>query len=364
VSCQLARAQSTSALLRRSPRFPAHAFVSPILSAWRPEFGSWMIEATPGIPYGGSTADLLAVERNMAVRRWRISAALPPGCLPISLPCFPLLGVGAPGSFTSPHAPALTPFSHSAYLSDAIISVHPRFGALTANIRRRRGERVDIRIPLFRDGATRADSNEEGMIEANAGSWPSSLPDSTRATERVLAAAAAASANAEEDADLPARDPLPDHIHMDAMAFGMGCCCLQVTFQARDLEESRVLYDQLAVLAPLLLALTANTCIFRGLLADVDTRWDTISGSVDCRTPAERGEAGTPAPGWQRASPEAAAGGGARRLFKSRYSSVDLFITTTCRWRSTKSPLLAFGRPAWTSGCRATSRASSRATRS
>lgn len=25
----------------------------------------------------------------------------------------------------------------------------------------------------------------------------------------------------------------PPTIHMDAMAFGMGCCCLQVTFQAR-----------------------------------------------------------------------------------------------------------------------------------
>lgn len=24
---------------------------------------------------------------------------------------------------------------------------------------------------------------------------------------------------------------LPDHIYMDAMAFGMGCCCLQMTFQ-------------------------------------------------------------------------------------------------------------------------------------
>ena len=23
----------------------------------------------------------------------------------------------------------------------------------------------------------------------------------------------------------------PPHVHMDAMAFGMGCCCLQVTFQ-------------------------------------------------------------------------------------------------------------------------------------
>ena len=48
-------------------------------------------------------------------------------------------------------------------------------------------------------------------------------------------------------------------IHMDCMAFGMGCCCLQVTFQASDLDESRLLYDQLAVLAPIMLALTAAT---------------------------------------------------------------------------------------------------------
>jgi len=31
---------------------------------------------------------------------------------------------------------------------------------------------------------------------------------------------------------------LPDHIYMDAMAFGMGCCCLQVTFQVRKTNVS------------------------------------------------------------------------------------------------------------------------------
>jgi hypothetical protein len=40
-------------------------------------------------------------------------------------------------------------------------------------------------------------------------------------------------------------------VHMDAMAFGMGCCCLQITFQAMDVEESRFIYDQLAVMAPM-----------------------------------------------------------------------------------------------------------------
>ena len=84
---------------------------------------------------------------------------------------------------------------------------------------------------------------------------------------------------------------------MDAMAFGMGCCCLQVTFQARDVSESRHLYDQLAVLSPILMALTAATPIARGVLLDTDARWDLIAASVDCRTPAERGDADTAATG-------------------------------------------------------------------
>lgn len=30
------------------------------------------------------------------------------------------------------------------------------------------------------------------------------------------------------------------HVHMDAMAFGMGCCCLQVTFQVRTVTVGTV----------------------------------------------------------------------------------------------------------------------------
>ena len=29
--------------------------------------------------------------------------------------------------------------------------------------------------------------------------------------------------------DIPAAKP--DHVYMDAMGFGMGCCCIQMTFQ-------------------------------------------------------------------------------------------------------------------------------------
>lgn len=47
------------------------------------------------------------------------------------------------------------------------------------------------------------------------------------------------------------KESLRAAVHMDAMAFGMGCCCLQITFQAKDIEESRFIFDQLNVMAPM-----------------------------------------------------------------------------------------------------------------
>lgn len=46
-----------------------------------------------------------------------------------------------------------------------------------------------------------------------------------------------------------------DHILLDAMGFGMGCCCLQVTFQAQSIEEARFLYDQLTPLTPIVVSI-------------------------------------------------------------------------------------------------------------
>lgn len=109
-------------------------------------------------------------------------------------------------------------------------------------------------------------------------------------------------------------------IHMDAMAFGMGCCCLQITFQAKDVDESRFMYDQLAVLAPIMMALTASTPILKGRLADTDCRWGVISESVDDRTPAERGLIDS------HIVQEELVGKGKRRLYKSRYDSISTYI--------------------------------------
>jgi glutamate--cysteine ligase catalytic subunit len=77
-------------------------------------------------------------------------------------------------------------------------------------------------------------------------------------------------------------------IHMDAMAFGMGCCCLQATYSCTTLSQARYFYDQFAILSPLLLAFSASSPIFNGYLSDIDTRWTVISQSVDCRNSNER----------------------------------------------------------------------------
>lgn len=39
---------------------------------------------------------------------------------------------------------------------------------------------------------------------------------------------------------------------MDAMGFGMGCCCLQITFQACSINEARRMYDALVPVGPIM----------------------------------------------------------------------------------------------------------------
>lgn len=261
------------------------------LVTWHPEFGAWMLEATPSRPYGGLSSDLLKVEHNMRNRRKRANRALQEMgdlCL-VSTTCWPRLGTP---DFWSPRRPNEVlgggP-SQSLFIPDSCINPHPRFPTLTGNIRRRRGRKVDIKVPLFKDTAT----NE------------SKLPHYTVATQ-----------------DLKATETRGE-IYMDAMGFGMGCCCLQVTFQARDLDESRHLYDQLAVLCPIFLALTAGTPVLKGLLADTDVRWSTISQSVDCRTPTELGvsQVASTLPGQE--VPQRSHG----VIRKSRYDSIDLYMS-------------------------------------
>jgi len=269
---------------------------------WHPEFGSWMVESTPSRPYTNFASDLLRVERNMVLRRARLLSVLAPNEIAPTVTSFPLLGVGEPSDFIHDAKPFSADHSASQYAPDYVINPHPRFSALTRNIRTRRGEKVNIQVPLFRDSAT-----------------PEFLP--THVPGSPLSSGHGHAENGQ-------------HIHMDAMCFGMGMCCLQVTFQARDIDESRYMYDQLAVLAPIMLAMTAASPIFKGRLANVDARWDIISQSVDDRTPAERGELdGSGASGSGNGPDDLAAarrpgqaGEGVQPIPKSRYGSISTYI--------------------------------------
>lgn len=249
-----------------------HADPTGVKSLWRPEYGAYMIEGTPGKPYGGLLAHFNVVEANMRYRRMEVAEMLPQGEHVMSITNFPRLGAD---NFTFPPAKPTpedeTCAARSLYFPDeGIYPGHPRFKTLTRNIRQRRGEKVSIDLPVFRDKNT---------VIPVAGS----LPDK------------------------------PDYVHMDAMGFGMGCCCLQLTFQACNIAEARTLYDQLTPMCPIMLALTAASPAYRGYLTDVDCRWNVISASVDCRTKEERGEAPLKNDRF--------------RIYKSRYDSIDSYLS-------------------------------------
>uniref|UniRef100_A0A5F8GGB7 Glutamate--cysteine ligase n=1 Tax=Monodelphis domestica TaxID=13616 RepID=A0A5F8GGB7_MONDO len=192
---------------RKNPNHP---------TLWRPEYGSYMIEGTPGQPYGGTMSEFNTVEDNMRKRRQEASSLLKENEALCTITSFPRLG--CPG-FTVPDykpTPVEGGASKSLFFPDEAINKHPRFSTLTRNIRHRRGEKVVINVPIFKDKNT-----PFPFIET--------FPQDDEATQAAQ----------------------PNHIYMDAMGFGMGNCCLQVTFQACSISEARYLYDQLATICPI-----------------------------------------------------------------------------------------------------------------
>ncbi|XP_012922537.1 glutamate--cysteine ligase catalytic subunit isoform X1 [Heterocephalus glaber] len=245
---------------------------------WRPEYGSYMIEGTPGQPYGGTMSEFNTVEDNMRKRRQEATSVLEENQALCTITSFPRLG--CPG-FTLPvykPNPVEGGASKSLFFPDEAINKHPRFSTLTRNIRHRRGEKVVINVPIFKDKNT-------------ASPFIETFPEDDEA----------------------ARASKPDHIYMDAMGFGMGNCCLQVTFQACSISEASYLYDQLATICPIVMALSAASPFYRGYVSDIDCRWGVISASVDDRTREERGLEPLKNNNY--------------RISKSRYDSIDSYLS-------------------------------------
>ena len=181
---------------------------------------------------------------------------------PITLTTFPR--IGCPGVFTDPYYPVSGPKLRSQFVPDEIANPHIRFPTLAANIRSRRGRKVQVNVPVFKDKNTPWPWKDP-TVNYDLHTWP-------------------------EDDDVRNGAAPDNYIHMDAMAFGMGSCCLQITFQAKNITEGRKMYDMLSPLGPILLALTAATPAYKGFLAETDVRWNQISRAVDDRTQEELGE--------------------------------------------------------------------------
>ncbi|XP_078495937.1 glutamate--cysteine ligase catalytic subunit-like [Ciona intestinalis] len=231
----------------------SHGPGEPWGSHWSPEYSRFSIESCPAKPYQGSLEHLATVEANMRFRRGQVKALLKPGEMLLSLTGFPRIGCN---DFIGPTEcvprPILSPASKSIYFPDCGITRHPRFPFLTRNIRERRGSKVEINIPIFKDTNTKSPFVEVFQdLESNTAA-------------------------------------MPDHVYMDAMGFGMSQACLQCTVQAKDLDQAKLIYDQLVPWCPIMSALSAASPFYKGYITDIDTRWNVISASVDDRTEAER----------------------------------------------------------------------------
>ncbi|CAJ0930648.1 unnamed protein product [Ranitomeya imitator] len=191
------------------------------------------------------------------------------------------LRLGCPG-FTMPEfqpTPVEQGASKSLFFPDEAINKHPRFSTLTRNIRHRRGEKVAINVPIFKDQNTPSPFIERFANDPGDG----------------------------------ATAALPDHVYMDAMGFGMGNCCLQVTFQACSILEARYLYDQLATICPIVeeAAVPGEPETPR---QEQTAGGGVISASVDDRTKEERGLEPLKNDKY--------------RISKSRYDSIDSYLST------------------------------------
>ena len=86
---------------------------------------------------------------------------------------------------------------------------------------------------------------------------------------------------------------LIDHIYMDAMGFGMGCCCLQVTFQCCNIDQARRMYDALIPIGPIMARVFIACALFLSFLipfiAGLDGCKPTLEGlHRRCGLPVER----------------------------------------------------------------------------
>eukprot|EP00111_Clytia_hemisphaerica_P019576 TCONS_00057767-protein len=252
-------------------------------TAWRPEMTEWMIESSPGRPYGGNIDHFNTVEANMKIRRDELMSYFNDDKERIlSLSTYPRLGCRDVFYPPMENKVEENDATRSYCIPDEVLNqTHIRFRKLAEMMTKRKGRKLFRNAPIFRDTNT-----PNPFIDPDV---PKDSPEDIEVMK-------------------------PNHVHLDSVCNGLGCGCLQTTFQACNVEEARTLYDQQTVLAPIVMALSASSPCIKGYLLETDTRWENISGLCDDRRADELGE--VPLIDKTR-----------RRLYKSRYSSVDMYLS-------------------------------------
>lgn len=162
-----------------------------------PEYGGWMIEAVPTDPYMSliDSEVILSCENKLVTRRKTLQEFLRPfniyivsltNCMHIGTKNGIYIEDDAIRKFVTENygnLESINEYTQSIFLPDVAINSHPRFPNLSKSIRERRGEKINITVPIYQDTKT----------------------------------------NMEEATDI---EPYPGKIYMDAMGFGMGQCCL------------------------------------------------------------------------------------------------------------------------------------------
>ncbi|KAJ2454778.1 glutamate--cysteine ligase [Coemansia sp. RSA 2424] len=268
----------------------------------------------------------------------------------LSITQFPLLGATT-GTHIDGQGPTNGPLLRSQLLSDDCLHPIPPFALEIDGIIERRGAVPHTAVPVFHDTNTPWPFIDPGLSPAALDLGILRLPDasassggsrdrdsgcsigaSDRSGSNGPAAAAAANGGlptpnlahgrlfgALQSGPTPASSPLLDIpsnrncVLLDSPLFGVGSGgVLRVTLCAADLDEARALYDHLAPISAIMIALTAATPIVRGYLTDRDSYWDVQCGAVDDRSAQERGFA-----------PLTTAKG---KLIKSRFGTIDSYL--------------------------------------
>lgn len=152
----------------------------------------------------------------------------------MSLSMFPRAGVK--DTWTTPSSPT------------GILCTQPRYTILTEKFESRAGHRVKTWLPIYQDRLTQFPFVDEVASER----------------ERE------------------------NHICLDQLDMGIGCCSIQATFQTSNETDARWLHDQLIPLGPIFIAMTAATPAWKGYLVDSDCRWQRYGDLVDDRSPDEK----------------------------------------------------------------------------